>query len=138
MTQSKDESTINLDELGLGGLMEDDTITINLDDTYGATTTDTITVSDPTFTVGIDTADTIDISSISTSTITLDDTHWADGITWEQIEFEDKMPSVAKVEDMCNDYPALEKAYENFKTIYKMVHQDWQGRQDDEDGQLPF
>lgn len=47
----------------------------------------------------------------------------------EPIEFEDTMPSVAKVEDMCNDYPALEKAYDNFKTIYKMVHQDWVGRQ---------
>ena len=39
------------------------------------------------------------------------------------------MPSVAKVEDMCNDYPALEKAYENFKTIYSLVHQDWKGKQ---------
>lgn len=50
-------------------------------------------------------------------------------LTIEQIEFEDTMPSVAKIEDMCNDYPALDKAYENFKTIYKMVHQDWVGRQ---------
>jgi hypothetical protein len=50
----------------------------------------------------------------------------------EPVEFEDQMPSVAKIEDMCNDYPALEKAYENFKTIYKMVHQDWQGKQDAE------
>lgn len=83
----------------------------------------------------------VDWGSIATSssvdTITLDNTYWADGITWDPVEFEDKMPSVAKVEDMCNDYPALEKAYENFKTIYKMVHQDWQGRQD-EDGQFPF
>ena len=53
------------------------------------------------------------------------------------VEFEDHMPDVAKVEDMCNDYPALRKAYENFKTIYKMVHQDWQGRQDSQND-LPF
>ena len=96
---------------------------------------------------GVDTIDissitssTIDISSITSSTIdniTLDDTHWADGITWEQIEFEDKMPSVAKIEDMCNDYPALAQAYEKFKTIYAMVHQDWQGKQQDDD-QMPF
>ena len=102
--------------------------------------TNTMSSSDYTFDLSEYTADTIDISSITTSTIdtiTLDDTHWADGITWEQIEFEDKMPSVAKVEDMCNNYPALEKAYENFKTIYAMVHQDWQGRQD-EDEQFPF
>jgi hypothetical protein len=50
----------------------------------------------------------------------------------EPVEFEDTMPSVAKIEDMCKDYPALEKAYENFKTFYKMVHQDWVGRQDAE------
>jgi hypothetical protein len=53
--------------------------------------------------------------------------------TLEPVEFEDHMPSVAKVEDMCNDYPALQKAYENFRTIYKMVHQDWIGKQK-EDG----
>ncbi len=97
--------------------------------------------SEYTFDISSLTSDTIDISNITTSTmhttsqsgtITLDDTHWADEITWENTEFEDCMPSVAKVEDMCNDYPALEKAYENFKMIYKMVHQDWKGRQDDE------
>ena len=84
---------------------------------------------------------TIDISSITTSTVSYDDLFSsADefNITInEPVEFEDHMPDVAKVEDMCNDYPALRKAYENFKTIYKMVHQDWQGRQDAED-QYPF
>lgn len=53
------------------------------------------------------------------------------------VEFEDTMPDVAKVEDMCNDYPGLRKAYENFKAVYKMVHQDWQGRQDAEN-ESPF
>jgi hypothetical protein len=108
-------------------------------------TNETITItsaSDSDYTFDIDdlTVDTIDISSITSSTvstITLDDTHWADSITWEQTEFEDTMPSVAKVEDMCKDYPALDKAYENFKTIYKMVHQDWKGK-NDKDEELPF
>ena len=111
--------------------MEEDTITISSDNEY-------------TFDIADLTVNTIDISSITSSTvstvstITLDDTHWADEITWEKTEFEDKMPSVAKVEDMCNDYPALEKSYENFKMIYKMVHQDWKGKQDDEDDETPF
>lgn len=116
-------------------------INLNSEETITISTNTMSSSSDYTFDLSEYTANTIDISSITSSTIdtiTLDDTHWADGITWEQIEFEDKMPSVAKVEDMCNNYPALEKAYENFKTIYAMVHQDWQGRQDDEDGQLPF
>ena len=108
-------------------------------------TNETITISttsdsDYTFDIADLTVDTIDISSITSGTvsnITLEDTHWSDSITWEQVEFEDSMPSVAKVEDMCKDYPALDKAYENFKTIYKMVHQDWKGK-NDKDKELPF
>ena len=105
------------------------TVSINIDE------------SDYTFSVS-DTVDTIDISSITTSTIntgtiTLEDSHWADSIVWEQTEFEDTMPSVAKVEDMCKDYPALAQAYENFKTIYALVHQDWKGK-NDKDEELPF
>jgi len=85
---------------------------------------------------------TIDVSSITTSTV---DTSFADLTSMDELtitlneplEFEDHMPSVAKVEDMCNDYPALKQAYEKFKTIYAMVHQDWKGKQED-DEQLPF
>ena len=109
-------------------------------------TEDTITVTathptDYTFSISESdyTVDTIDISSIASSavdTITLEDSHWADKITWDIVEFEDGMPSVAKVEDMCKDYPALEQAYEKFKTIYAMVHQDWKGKQ--EDDEAPF
>ena len=83
--------------------------------------------------------DTIDITTMDGSGITLTSSSSVDwgsvdwgNITIAPVEFEDCMPDVAKVEDMCNNYPALEKAYENFKTIYAMVHQDWQGRQDAE------
>lgn len=69
-------------------------------------------------------------NSVDWITIT-DNTIDLDNISIIQpVEFEDRMPDVAKIEDMCNDYPALEKAYDNFKTIYKMVHQDWVGRQE--------
>ena len=86
---------------------------------------------------------TIDVSNITSSTIdtTIDfDLFTDDGITLtlnDPVEFEDHMPDVAKIEDMCNDYPALAKAYENFKSIYAMVHQDWKGRQDSEN-EPPF
>ena len=85
---------------------------------------------------------TIDIGTISTSTLEyngIDDLVSLDDFSItlnDPIEFEDHMPSVAKVEDMCNDYPALKQAYEKFKTIYAMVHQDWQGRQEEDD--YPF
>ena len=97
---------------------------------------DTITI-----TTDID-VHTIDISTISTSTLEyngIDDLVSLDNFSItlnDPIEFEDHMPSVAKVEDMCNDYPALRQAYEKFKTIYAMVHQDWQGRQEEDD--YPF
>jgi len=111
--------------------MDDDEYTIDISTMDG--TTSTITLTAPVdANVGDVWLDT-NVYSIDNSWITIDDTIDISGITLtEPVEFEDTMPSVAKVEDMCNDYPALEKAYENFKTIYKMVHQDWQGRQDEE------
>ena len=30
-----------------------------------------------------------------------------------------------------NEYPALAKAYENFKTVYKLVEQDYKGKEED-------
>ena len=84
------------------------------------------------------TASSMDVSNITTSTIdtsAIDDLISIDDLTItlnDPVEFEDRMPDVSKVEDMCNDYPALAKAYENFKTIYAMVHQDWKGRQEAE------
>jgi len=111
-----------------------------------------ITMSDET-TITINTTDTldldinhhyghtIDISTITNSTIdtTIDFDELSElSITLNQpVEFEDHMPDVAKIEDMCNDYPSLAKAYENFKSIYAMVHQDWKGRQDSEN-EPPF
>lgn len=43
--------------------------------------------------------------------------------------FEDYMPEIGELKEMCAEYPGLEKAYENFKTFYKLVEQDWRGKQ---------
>ena len=101
--------------------------------------------NDDTFVLNTATAGTINISDITADVIDIDSLTWdnsldtvstitLDGVTinMEAVEFEDHMPSVAKIEDMCNDDPSLAKAYENFKSIYAMVHQDWQGRQREE------
>ena len=88
--------------------------------------------------------DTVTITLDAYNTTTIDSVNWSvasnavfsiDGITLNSsyVEFEDTMPEVAKVEDMCKDYPALAKAYENFKTIYAMVHHDWVGRQKEDE-----
>lgn len=112
--------------------------------TMSDTSTLSINTADTTLDIDIDHyyGHTIDVSTITTSTLDtsgFNDLIAMDDLTInlnEPVEFEDHMPSVAKVEDMCNDYPALAKAYENFKSIYAMVHQDWKGRQKDEE--LPF
>lgn len=54
-------------------------------------------------------------------------------ITFDRVMFEDDMPDPQELKRMCEEYPGLEKAYENFKTVYKMVEQDWRGKQDDQD-----
>ena len=130
MTQSKKtdfESTINIDELDLSGIMDDDTITINLDDTYGATTTywsnsniSDITVSgasDSSYTI-TGAADTIDIDWLI-SKVNID-------------------PN--EVERMCKEYPSLEKVWRNFKSVYDMVKQDYEGKKKagEIDDDIPF
>ena len=54
-----------------------------------------------------------------------------------EVEFENTMPSATRVNEMCKHYPALNKAWENFKTIYKMVDQDYKGNFEDDD-EIPF
>jgi len=131
MTQSKKpdfESTVNIEELDLSGLMEDDTITINLDDTYGTTTTywagDSITdvvysgSNDGTFTIDTSTMDTVDLDWI----------------------YDRHTLSVDEVERMCKEYPALEKVWRNFKSVYDMVKQDYEGKKNagELDDDIPF
>jgi len=103
--------------------MNDNVITIDLSK-YSTSMIDSTTTMPTT----INTDNITTLSSSHSSTITIDDNR-ADSITWEQKEFEDCMPGVAKVEDMCKEYPALAKAFENFKTMYALVDQDYKGKQ---------
>jgi hypothetical protein len=86
--------------------------------------------------------DGITITLDAYNTTTIDSVNWSDannavfsidGITLDSsyVEFEDTMPEVAEIEDMCKEYPALEKTWRNFKTTYDLVKQDWKGKQDD-------
>ena len=127
MTQSKpSKSEINMEELDITfDLSSSDTITI-----------DTTTMSDYTINIDDYMVDTIDISTITTSDI---DVNWEhiSNLTFDRVMFEDDMPDPQTLKRMCEEYPALEKVYENFKTIYKMVEQDWRGKQDDDEN-FPF
>jgi hypothetical protein len=78
------------------------------------------------------------ISGISTSTgstYRLDDqiSFDFDNINITPTLWKEALPDIYTVNDMCNKYPALAKAYENFKTVYKLVEQDYKGKQEDLD-----
>lgn len=113
-----------------------DTITINLNDTYGTTTTylnnstmnsvsgnsysvtsgasyDTITISDGTYTLNSNSTDWIISDTINITGLTSAfDTYYNE----------------SEIEQMCKQYPALEKVWRNFKSVYDMVKQDFEGK----------
>lgn len=111
--------------------MEDDDITIDISTILSSTT---VTLpSNPT--VG-----DIWFDTSNNSVLTYDNTQWVTVLDNNDIhintldfpgpvEWEHEFPAFHKVEEMCKEYPALEKAYENFKTVYTMVKQDWEGKQ---------
>lgn len=97
--------------------MEDDEYTLDITSMDGTISTISIDISDHSW---ISINDTIDLSNI----------------TFDRVMFEDRMPDPEELKQMCEEYPALEKAYENFKTVYKLVHQDWRGKQDQDNATL--
>ena len=135
MQSKKDDSfTIDVSDLKLDDILDTTgDITINLDNTYGTTTTywagdnitdislnsvsDTITVSDGTF--------TIDTNSVD----------WL-----KNYDIVDTRISPDEVESMCKEYPGLEKVWRNFKSVYDMCKQDYEGKKKagEIDDDIPF
>ena len=120
MTQSKDDNDIVI----LTGLDTSDSHTITFDNMVSTTTISTsdLTITDSDYTFTLD--DTINIDSIISGTTV----NTGFGTEWI-----DHLPAMSVVKDMCQHYPALEKALENFKTVYKMVEQDYKGNHQDND-----
>ena len=131
MTQSKkdDSFTIDISDLKLDDILDTTgDITINLDNTYGTTTTywagDSVAdvvytgSNDGTFTIDTNTTDTIDI-----------------GWIYNNMNIDPN-----EVEKMCKEYPALEKVWRNFKSVYDMVKQDYEGKKKagEIDDDIPF
>ena len=131
MTQSKkdDSFTIDVSDLKLDDILDTTgDITINLDNTYGTTTTywagDSVAdvvytgSNDGTFTIDTNTTDTIDIGWI----------------------YNNMNIDPSEVESMCKEYPALEKVWRNFKSVYDMVLQDYEGKKKagEIDDDIPF
>lgn len=49
---------------------------------------------------------------------------------WEQNEWEDCFPDFGRVKAMCEHYPGLQIALEKFKTVYKLVKDDYDNPKD--------
>ena len=100
---------------------EDTTFSINLNEDYLTSTGSEYTFNMSDTTIGTD-----------NTTITLDSSEYPN--------FNDVISSLidpSRVETMCDHYPGLRKAWNNFYSIYKMVDQDYKGNYEYDD-EVPF
>jgi len=99
---------------------DNEIIITNMD---GITTTSSYTI-DTSYTINVNADDILDYGNITITTGSSDT--W-----WSSIGNENTHLEITKVEKMCEEYPALAKVYENFKTVYDLVKQDWESKNDD-------
>lgn len=72
----------------------------------------------------------ISISPIDTITIGSSDSSYTN--IWEiETEWDNSFPEWNRVQDMCKKYPGLQIAFEKFKTVYKLVKDDYDAPKDD-------
>lgn len=87
------------------------------------TTSDIITLTSPNYGTGSITysnIETIDLSKIDTFT---------SFTNFYKDEFDGRFPDYDRVQEMCKEYPGLEIAYRKFKEVYKMVKEDYDGKE---------
>ena len=123
-SQPKDYSTISTssgDTITITGL---DTITSGLDnitiissDTMNSIVSDYSTYNGDTITYSSD-------FKYSPSTVTINNTEHPYVFNFDQ-EWKNSFPNFSKIENMCEQYPGLKIAFENFKVFYEMVKDDY-------------
>jgi hypothetical protein len=76
----------------------------------------------------------------TTFSINIDSNTFPETISIYNEVFVDHMPNLDRVNNMCKEYPALAKVYEQFKLIYKMTEQDYKGKLKERgiDDDIPF
>ena len=113
--------TITLDD-ELTSCLNDITFTYDTGSIPALTTADIITLtSTPTntsFSVG--NIETVDLSGIESFT---------SFTNLYKEEFDGIFPDYDRVQEMCKEYPGLEIAYRKFKEVYKMVKEDYDGKE---------
>ena len=107
---------------------DDTTFSITLDDDI---TIDLDSISSNTGTYSIIDS-TMNLSDITFNTTTSDSTITIDTYSGEVYNILDKFIDPDQVENMCKEYPALSKVWRNFKSIYDMTLQDYNGKKEQE------
>lgn len=103
---------------------DDETFTINLDSI--SSNTGTYSITDSTLSIGDITFNTSSTDSITIGTDTIDGTSEFIYNTLDNYIDPDQ------VEEMCKEYPALSKVWRNFKSVYDMTLQDYNGKKEQE------
>lgn len=118
-------------------------MTTNNNDYFYDTTANTMYYTTPQGTIDTITIDTSNNSMYTLDTSPLINTHSITG-SWTTLndvykyelpifkEFEDVMPDLTKIKEMCKIYPALDKAFENFKAIYDLTKDDYEARKNND------
>lgn len=114
-------------------------MTTNNHDLYFDITANTMYYTNPQGTIStitLDSSSTVDTSTFSNSTYTIDNSnlenYWAQINDFKFKEFIDVMPDLTKIEEMCKMYPAMEKAFENFKAVYNLTKDDYEARKNND------
>ena len=92
---------------------------------------DTLSVSPYVYT--IDTSNISYTTMVTGSSYTIPDNITIDSITgssfnWKINPFENGFPDWYDFQEMCKEYPGLEKTFEHLKVFYKLCHDEWQAK----------
>jgi hypothetical protein len=116
--------TVTLDETE--SLKSDDiTVTWDVNSLPSLNTSDIITLTGTPYNSGsytIGNIETVDLTGIDSFT------------NFYKDEFDGRFPDYERVQEMCKEYPGLEIAYRKFKEVYKMVKEDFDGKERERKG----
>ena len=108
-------------------------ISIDLSSVNTVDTSTWSTISSPSSITSIDTSawtnQGIDTITLTSGTLGEESFTFTNNWSLPNIEFEDCMPDAKRVNAMCKLYPGLEIAYKKFKEVYKMVKEDYDGKE---------
>jgi hypothetical protein len=124
-TITLDESeTLNSKGVGTFTLSSDTWASLTTTSIPALTSADIITLTGTSYgTLNTSYIETIDIGSFTGSSN-----------YWVKEEFDGRFPDYERVQKMCKDYPGLEIAYRKFKEVYKMVKEDYDGKEREKRG----